>query len=301
MRALRYSLDEALLSLWRGRRSGVLSMATIALALFVLGVFLMVTANFERLGAEWSRAAELSVYLNDDVSPAERADVEKLIAVGPVVAGVEFVSKTEALTRFKATFSDLAETVDSLDGGNPLPASYEVKLTPESHAAGAIGSLAETLRATSGVADVRYDREWLDRMLAAIGWVKTAGVALGALLGIAAALTVANVVRLALHARREEITIMQLVGAPTAFVRGPFVMEGVLQGGLGALLAVAALALAFLVSRDTYLAPAAAAINLSAVRFLSAGWCLALVAGGMAVGCLGGVLASGRVSTVTQS
>jgi len=108
MQALRYSLEEAARSLWRGRQSGILSTATIALALFVLGAFLLVTANLERLGAEWSSAAELSVYLKDDVTPDERTAVERLLASGDAVASQEFVSKAEALARFKQTFSELA-------------------------------------------------------------------------------------------------------------------------------------------------------------------------------------------------
>ncbi len=85
-----------------------------------------------------------------------------------------------------------------------------------------------------GVADVRYDRQWLNRLLTVIRLIRGIGLALGTLLAVAAALTVANVVRLALYARRDELDIMQLVGAPPVYVRGPFVMEGVLQGGVGA-------------------------------------------------------------------
>src|SRR4029078_830532 len=105
----------------------MLSTATIALALFVLGAFLLVTANLERLGAEWSSAAELSVYLKDDATAADRAAIESLLAPGGVVASNEVVSKVEALTRFKQTFAELATSVDGL-GENPLPASYEVRL-----------------------------------------------------------------------------------------------------------------------------------------------------------------------------
>ena len=72
MRALRYAIEEAAMSLWRGRQAGILSTLTIALALFVLGGFLLATANLDRLGVEWSRSAELSIYLKDDVTPAER-------------------------------------------------------------------------------------------------------------------------------------------------------------------------------------------------------------------------------------
>src|SRR5205085_10527876 len=112
-------------SLWRGRTAGVLSTLTIALALFVLGGFLIVTANLGRLGAEWSRAAELSVYLKDDATPADRSGIEAALSAGDIVASHEYVSKTEALVRFKQTFSDLSNTVDTL-GDNPLPASIEV-------------------------------------------------------------------------------------------------------------------------------------------------------------------------------
>ena len=79
MHAIRYAFDEALASLWRGRRSGILSMATIAVALFVLGGFLLATSNLERLGSEWSRAAEMSVYIDDGATPAEKAGIERLL------------------------------------------------------------------------------------------------------------------------------------------------------------------------------------------------------------------------------
>lgn len=289
MQALRYSLDEAVRSLWRGRQSGILSTATIALALFVLGAFLLVTANLQRLGAEWSSAAELSVYLKDDVTLEQQSALQRLLQPGEVVASQEFVSKAEALVRFKRTFADLSASVDVL-GDNPLPASYEVRLRPA--AVDRVESLATELRKVDGVADVRYDRQWLNRLMAAIGVVRTVGLVLAAVLTLAAALTVANVVRLALYARRDELEIMQLVGAPTAYVRGPFVMEGVLQGGIGAVVALAVLAGAFYAVRSKYLVPLASAMNLTSISFLSVEVVLLLVVGGMAVGCLGGLVAA---------
>src|SRR5207248_4741770 len=106
------------------------------------------------------------------------------------------------------------------------------------------------------------------------------GLLLGSVLTIAAALTVANVVRLALYARRDEIDIMNLVGAPSVFIRGPFVMEGVLQGGAGAVVALVALGVGYLVLRARYLAPLASAINLASIRFLPIELCLFLLVGG---------------------
>lgn len=302
MRALRYAFDEAVASLWRGRRSGLLSMATITVALFVLGAFLLITSNLDRMSQEWSRAAEISVYLDDEVSPADRGDVERLLAPGgptSAVAGYEFVSKEEALRRFKVTFADLATSIETVEG-NPLPASYEVRLAPSPEAQTHVEGLVEKLRESAGVADVRYDRTWLDRLLSAVNIVRGVGLALGAVLTIAAALTVANVVRLALYARRDEIEIMQLVGAPQAYIRGPFIVEGVLHGGIGATVALALLAALFLATSSRYLTPLASAVNLTSIRFLSPGLCVMLLAGGMLVGCLGGmVAATGR--SVTNS
>ena len=291
MRALRYAIEEAALSLWRGRQAGLLSTLTIALALFVLGGFLLVTANLDRLGSEWSRAAELSVYLKDDITPPEQRAIEAAIAPGDLVAGHEYVSKPDALVRFKQTFADLSPALDSV-GANPLPASFEVRLRPGPGAGSGVDILAARLQQLPGVADVRYDRQWLDRLLSAIRVIRGVGFLLGSVLTVAAALTVANVVRLALYARRDELDIMQLVGAPQAYIRGPFVMEGVLQGGTGALVALAVLGVAFIALRARYLVPLASALNMSSIQFLPVELCVLLVLGGMAVGCLGGLFAA---------
>jgi cell division transport system permease protein len=291
LRAIGYAFDEAVHSLWRGRESGLLSTLTIALALFVLGGFLLVTANLERLSAEWSSAAEMSVYLKDEITPEERRAIESLLAPSDLVASHEYVSKVDALNRFKQTFTDLSSAVDTL-GDNPLPASFEVRLRSTPSAQASVDELGARLRQAPGVADVRYDRQWLTRVLSAITIIRGVGVGLVTILTIAAALTVANVVRLALYARRDELEIMQLVGAPQAYIRGPFVMEGVLQGGIGAMLALAVLSAAFFALRGRYLVPLASAVNLSSIRFLPWELCLFVVVGGMAVGCLGGLVAA---------
>src|SRR5262249_12931436 len=156
--------------------------------------FLLVTANLERLGAEWSSSAEMSVYVKDDITEAERRMVEGLLTPNDVLAGREYVSKADAMTRFRQTFADLASAIDTL-GDNPLPASYEVRLRGDAADRPQVEELAARLRQTPGVADVRYDRQWLVRVLSAIDIIRTVGFVLGALLTAAAALTVANVVR----------------------------------------------------------------------------------------------------------
>ena len=289
--AVGYSFSEARASLWRGRHAGMLATGTIAVALFVLDTFLVLTTNLEQLGVEWSKAAELSVFLRDEVSAEDREAIEQAVASGPLIASHEYVSKSEALARFKQTFDSMASAVDDL-GDNPLPASFEVRLTSAAASGDAVEGLVAELRGKPGVADVQYDGRWLNRMLSAIRVIRGAGLVLGGVLAIAAALTVANVVRLGLYSRREELDIMELVGAPRTYIRGPFIAEGILQGGLGAVVALALLGAVFVVLRARYLTPLAAAVNVSSVRFLPWQVCALMVVGGMVVGCVGGLMAA---------
>src|SRR5262249_16849001 len=199
-----------------------------------------------------------------------------------------YVSRPGAPEGFRRGFPALAGPADRLDR-NPFPASFEVRLRPEARAAGdAVDRLADTLSKTRGVADVRYDRRLLGRLNAAIGFVRGVGLLIVTMLAIAAALTVANVVRLAANARSDEIEIMQLVGAPLAYVRGPFVAEGVLQGGVGALLALLLLGLVYLIGKARYGQEAAEALGLGSFSFLPVELWLLLLLGGMLLGCLGG-------------
>lgn len=292
IRALGYFLSEALASLWRGRRASALSVATIAIGLFVLGVFLVATTNIEQWLSRWSGAAEFSVYLEDGITDAQRDRLVRAARTASVVAAVDHVSKAEALRRFARDFPDLGAAARS-SPRNPIPASLEVRLVSAAVEVGAVERLARSLQALPGVSDVRYDRRWLERLASIARGVRWAGIVLSAVLILAAALTIASVVRLALFARRDEVEIMELVGAPTAFIRGPFVCEGVLHGALGAAVSLIALRVAFAVARPGLDAVAQLA-GAPGARFLSAGAVLLVLAGGAMVGCLGSLFAVRR-------
>jgi cell division transport system permease protein len=298
MRALGYFFDEALASLYRGYKTALTAVATIGVALFILGAFLVVTSNMERLFTRWQDAAEFSVYLRDGATPAERAAVENQLRGSRLIRALETVSKEEALKRFRQNFGELAAAANDLPE-NPLPASIEVRMSETADPAD-VELLAEQTSKLGGVADVRYDRRWIQRLVSAVRVVRAGGFVLAAILIFAASLTVASVVRLALVARREEIHIMQLVGAPMAYIRGPFVMEGFLQGGTGAALALVALWGMFTWLRDRPLTSLAGAIDPASLRFLSIPTCGALLIGGMAVGCIGGFIAARNTREVAD-
>lgn len=290
--ALRYFFSEAALSLWRGRRASTLSILTIAAGLFVLGVFLILTTNIQRLVARWTSAAEFSVYLQDTVTEGQREAVSGALRRNQAVAGVEYVSKSEALRRFTRDFPDLASAARS-SAQNPFPASLEVRLASATTDAAALRGLASSVGKLPGVSDVRYDHRWLQRLSAMARAIRWGGFGLSAVLILAAALTIANVVRLALFARRDEIEIMELVGAPMTFIRGPFVCEGILQGAIGALLSLVLLRVAFAFSRGS-LDVVAQLAGADGAVFLPASTWLLLLLGGAAVGCVGSLFAVRR-------
>jgi cell division transport system permease protein len=291
MRALSYAFRQGWVSVRRSGGSGALAVLAISLAMIVLGALLLVTWNGERLLTRWSSAAEFSVYLRDNATSDERGAIEAMIDQSGVALSREYVSKTDALAHFRREFAELASLASTFED-NPFPASVEVKLRPEADADGRASTLVARLASTAGVADVGYDREWLGRVAGTLRTVRAAGLTLALLMALAAVVTVATVVRLGLHARRAELEIMELVGAPLAFIRGPFVAEGFLQGGIGALVALLVLWAGFAVVVSWWGADIRALLAGGTIEFLPPRLVAYLLAGGMAVGSGGGFAAA---------
>ncbi len=293
-RSLQYFFSEAAESLWRNRRAAMLSMLTIAAGLFVLGFFLMINTNLQRIVGRWSDSAELAVYLRDDAQQDQIATLNQMLTGSGLAASIQFFSKEEARREFARDFPDLASAAADLER-NPFPASFAVKLNPRAqNATGAVDNMVTALTGIGGVADVRYDRTWIARLNATIRVIRAVGLVIVLLMAVASALTVANVVRLAALARRAEIEIMQLVGAPFAYIRGPFIAEGLIQGGIGAVFAVGLLLATFAGIRARFGAVMADAVGLTGMAFVPTQLLLLLIVGGMALGCLGGfVVAKG--------
>ena len=291
MRAIDYALREAWGSLWRSGRSTLLAVLAITLAAVVLGAILLVSWNVDQLLTQWTTATEFSVFLRDDATSEQRGAIEAAIDQSGVTEGREYVSKADALTRFRSQFADLASLTSDLDD-NPFPASLEVRVRPDAEQSGRADALVTRVAALPGVADVRYDREWLSRVSSGLNAIRGAGFALALLMALAAAVTVAAVVRLGLHARHDEIEIMKLVGSPVAFIRGPFIAEGFLQGGLGAVLAIALLWSGFALARAWWGADLTTMLDGAALHFLPGRMVGLLLAGAMVVGAAGGFAAS---------
>ncbi len=291
LRALTYFLEEALTSLMRSRLISALSVGTIGVSLFVLGAFLTVASNLNGVVARWTQKVQITAYLRDGIEPRARALLEERLNGDPAVASFTAVSRDEALARFKALFRDLRTLPDDL-GENPFPESIEITLRPERQSALEVRRLTAELQAAPGIEEVQYDLLWIQRLATAVRLVRGLGGVLGGILALAGVFTISNVIRLTVYARQDELDIMRLVGATRAYVRGPFVVEGVLQGGLGGLLAVGLLYGSIRLLAEDVLA--ASELLGRSVLLLPAEVCLGLVLGGMAVGLVGSLVSLGR-------
>jgi cell division transport system permease protein len=291
LRALAYFFEEALTSLWRSRLINALSVGTMAVSLFVLGAFLTVASNLNEVVARWTRKVQVTFYLEDGVEDRIRGILVDRLKDDPVVDSVDLVTREQALERFRALFHDLRSLPEDL-GANPFPAAVEVTLKADQQSPEEVQRFVRDFEQAPGVEEAQYDLLWIERLSTGVRLVRGLGALLGGILVLAGVFTISNVIRLTVYARQDELDIMRLVGATRAYVTGPFVVEGMLQGALGGVLSVGMLWVAFrMLARD---AIAASDLLGRAVVFLSPELCVLIVLGGMAVGVVGSLISLGR-------
>jgi cell division transport system permease protein len=291
---LGYAFEEALVSLKRSGRSALVSIGTIAIAFVTLGGFLLISVNVQGMLDRWLEAAEMSIYLHETVSDDERRALEEFVRADGAVAAVEYVPKEQALERFRTDFPELLDVTKGV-GPNPFPSAIEVRLKTGSGVDEAADGLAKQVAERPGVADVRYDRRWVTRLLGIVNSARLAAALVAGILMIGAAFTVAAVVRLSLHARRDELEIMQLVGAPFSYIRGPAIIEGLLLGGAGAAVALAGVAVLHAMMSRWFGSDLAGLVGTGQLQFLGPLEIAIMLLGGVAVGAAAGTLVSRAV------
>jgi cell division transport system permease protein len=233
--ALRYFFREAAVNLLRSWKVSLLAVLTIAVSLFIGGAFLLVSGNLSGSVERWRGEMRVLIYLKPETPEADLRRLAAEASRQPGVRSVEPVTAAAARQRFKEIFPGLADLVAGWQD-EPLPASLEVGLDPAA-AGPARHAWLEGWRRRPEVTLVDDDREWLGQLETVVAVVRAVGLSLvGGLLG-AAIFTIASVIRLTAYLHHEEISVMRLVGATEFFIRGPFYVEGFLQGLLGGLVA----------------------------------------------------------------
>src|SRR5262245_39370639 len=289
---LGFILGEALRDLRRAGRMAVSAVVLIGVALVALGGFWVLSANLGRAVAEWRSRVRLVAYLKGDPSSTDVVRLLQRVEEGGDVVSAVYVGKADALESLRRALGKDAAVLEQLPS-NPLPASIEVTLVPAAATPEATRAAIARLGALPEVEEVVGGVEWVDRLAHWQRLLQMMGLGIGALLGVAAVLTVTTATTLVLHARRQETEIMRLVGAGEIVVRLPLLLQGMLQGLLGALLALVLLAIAhhFVAPRlDPILI---LTVGLPHLSFLPASSLAVLLVAGTVLGAFGGYLARG--------
>jgi len=280
---VRLILRETMLAFRRAPLLSALSISTIAFSLFVFGLFGLVAVNIHAAIGTVAERVEVVAYLKRG-TPIEAVTVGSSdVQAFPEVQSVEYVSEAQALARARRELPEFQDIFQDLEV-NPLPASLEVRLKPQFRNAANAAAVADRLKGFQMVEDVRFGNDWVAKLDRLRAIATAAGTAIGAAFALVAIIIIGNTIRMAVLNRTREIAIMRLVGATDAFVRRPFLLEGLTKGLLGGLLA---LALSYGVFRLV------GSIYHASVFFTPAEAAAGVAAGGL-LGLVGSLLSVGR-------
>ena len=233
-RTMKYFFKEALKSMKRNGLMTLASISTVALSLFMLGVFLCGVINLNNMASSLENQVQLSVYLKDGLTTEQIMAVGKQVKAIPNLKHLEFVNKEQAMKEFKERLGDQQQLVNALGGVNPLPNSYVLTFeNPED-----VKSTAKLVTTFQGVESTHYGQDIIEELFRITQIIRIGGIVLIGFLAAATLFIISNTIRLTVFARRKEIAIMKYVGATDGFIRWPFVIEGMLLGFIGSIIAV---------------------------------------------------------------
>ena len=215
----------------------LISIMTIAISIGILGIFLIIFFNLNGFLASWNQQVQLIVYLEDDISPAQKSNIEVLFKENSRVQSTEEVTKDKAWQDFRQSQAEKSGLEFDI-GFNPLPSSYKVRFKLSDNRLTHISEFAEIAQSKPGVESVEYGKNWISRFEQFMVFCRVFLMATGALLSFGLILIISNTIRLSIYSRQDEIELMLLIGATPGFVKIPFLLEGMLQGLCGSMLSL---------------------------------------------------------------
>ena len=207
----------------RNRVMALASITAIMVALFVLGLILVIAFNLDVMVENMESKMEITIYLKDETTEEQRLTIENNIRSWEGVYEIVFVSKQEALDKWRTELGDKGKLLEGYSGeNNPLPDSFLIKIQKPEY----VEDIVERVRAIPAVDDINYS----SRVAEFIGWfargIRIFGALIVAILAVVAVIVISNTVRLTVYSRRKEINIMKYIGATDWFIRWPFIIEG---------------------------------------------------------------------------
>ncbi len=240
MRRIGYVVTSAAQGFLRNPAMSIASTLTVTLMLTLFAFFLTTDRGLQAAVHVLEGKVELALFIDDNAKVSQILELKSRIEADPAVARVDYITKDEALQRLKDIAARRPDFAVAQIDTNPLPASLEIKMADPREAK----RLAADLRAEVGkgvVYDVVDNPQVVDQLLTITRVLSVGGIAILGMMLFVALFVIVNTIRIAVHARRDEIEIMQLVGASDWFIRWPFILEGMIVGALGALVSLVVL------------------------------------------------------------
>lgn len=298
LEVLGYYLQSGVQNLYALPGSSVITMVTMALSLFLLAGFILILQNVDTLLSEAGTTLSLTAYIKPQTDEASVKEFIRMVESNSRVRSVNFVSKQQALENFKKDLGSRSAFLDGLDLDNPLPSSVDILMRPDESNIGSLEKLVNQIKQHRVVDEVVYGSEWVERMHGIIRLFRAIGfVSLFFAMGIVVFL-ISNTIKLVIYSRRQEIAIMQLVGASLNFIRVPFLIGGVIQGFSGSLLALIMLKIGFALLNFEVRNSNVFGVALPKLQFLSLPAVVVIILVGLVVGALGSFFALGKFLNV---
>jgi len=238
MQRAKYVLSEVMVGLWRNVTMTIAMIITMAVSLAMLGASGLMYLQVNSMKDFYYDQIEVAIFLNNDVTDQQRSALDAALHGDPLVAQVIYESKEQAHEKFKTMYADAPDLVNAVKPGQ-LPESFRVRLkNPEQ-----FEQINEKYKNNEGVETIVDQQRLLDKIFNILGAVQNMALLAASVMAIAALLLVGNTIQVAAYSKRREVAVMKLVGASNWFIQAPFVLEAVVAGFIGSIIAFVALVL----------------------------------------------------------
>lgn len=235
-RLIKNVIKQGFQGMWRNRGMGIASISSISAVLMILGVVLILILSINALVIDTqNQFDEIEIFMYDDITDDQLVAIEDAVRSKEGVLSILYKSRDQALDSYKEQWGDDAYLLDGLEEDNPLPNSYTVQLKDIKYA----DIIVDEVRQMGGVEKINYYKEIIDKLMLVANYIRIGGMIVIAALVSVSVFIISNTIKLTVSSRSREINIMKYVGATNGYIKGPFVIEGVLFGLLGAALSIA--------------------------------------------------------------
>lgn len=227
-------LKQGFQGMWRNRGMGIASVGSITAVLIILGMVLIMILSINNIVSETqNKFDEIQIFLEDDIKKEEIETIGNKIKSSDGVKNVKFLTKEEAMKDMKEDWGEEGDLLEGLEE-NPLPNSYIIQLDDIEYA----DAVVENIKGMKGIEEVKYYRDIIEKLLSTANYIRITGIIIIVILMAVSVFIISNTIKITVTARKREVNIMKYVGATNGYIRGPFIIEGILLGLIGALLSI---------------------------------------------------------------